>query len=89
MVTAIVMAMLCECMISEMSDEGCFAPANVFAGSFLYAVVDNIDINEETKSGEGKTHVLGSVIYQAKREMHIYLHLGLLVVIQELEQLKI
>ena len=60
------MMMLCECITSEMSDEGWFAPANIFARSFLYAAVDNIDINEEKKSGEGKTHVLGSVIHQAK-----------------------
>ena len=62
---------------------------DIFARSFLHAAADNIDINEETKSGEGRTHVLGSVIYQAKRTMHLYLHLGLLLVIQELEQLKI
>ena len=52
----------------KMSDEGLFVPENTFAGSFLHAVANNIDINEETKSGEGKTHVLGSVIYHAERE---------------------
>ena len=72
-----------------MSGEGWFVPSNIFAGSFLRAASENIDINEETNSGEGKAHVLGSVIYQAKRTMHLYLHLGLLLVIQEFEQLKI
>ena len=55
-------------IISKMSDEGWFVPSNIFVGSFLHAAADNIDINEETKGGEGTTHVLGSVIYQAKRE---------------------
>ena len=54
-------------IISKMS-EWLFVPANIFAGSFLHAAADNIDINEEIKSGEGTTHVLGSVICQAKSE---------------------
>ena len=55
-------------IISKMPDEGWFVPSNIFAGSFVHAVAANIDINEEIKSGEGTTHVLGSVIYQAKRD---------------------
>ena len=51
-----------------MSCEGWFVPSNIFAGSFLHAAADNIDINEEAKSGERTTHVLGSVMYQAKRD---------------------
>ena len=52
-----------------MSDEtSWFVPSNIFAGSFLPAAADNIDIKEETQSGEGTAHVLGSVIYQAKRD---------------------
>ena len=55
-------------IILKMSDEGWFVPSNIFAGSFLHAAADNTYDNEETKSGEGTTHVLGSVIYQAKRD---------------------
>ena len=43
-------------------------PSNVFVGLSLHAAADNIDINEETKSGEGTALILGSVIYQAKRD---------------------
>ena len=52
-------------IISKISDERWFVHLNIFAGSFLHAVADNTDINEETKRGEGTAHVLGSVIYQA------------------------
>ena len=76
-------------IISEMSDEEWFVRSNISAGSFLHVAADNIDINEETKSGEGTTHVLGSVIIKRKEPMHLYLHLRLLLAIQELEQLKI
>ena len=33
--------------------------------------MDNIDINEETRSGKGTTFVLGSVIYQEQRTVHL------------------
>ena len=41
-----------------------FLPTNIIPGKFSHAAMDNIDINEETRSGKGTTHVLGSLIYQ-------------------------
>ena len=46
--------------------EGSFLPSNINWATFSHAAIDNIDINEETKSGKGTTHVLGSIIYQEK-----------------------
>ena len=36
-------------VMSKMYDEGWFVPSNIFAGSFLHAAADNIDIDEEKK----------------------------------------
>ena len=40
-------------IMSEMYDQGWFVPSNIFAGSFLHAAADNIDITEETKKWKG------------------------------------
>lgn len=52
-------------VMSKATDEGGhFLPSNIYPGTFSHAAMDNIDINEETRSGKGTTHVLGSLIYQ-------------------------
>ena len=43
-----------------------FLPMNVVPGNFAHAAMDNIDINEETRSGSGTTHLLGSLIFQER-----------------------
>ena len=46
---------------------GVYIPTNMVAGGpFIHSAMDNIDINEETRSGEGTTHVLGGLLYQEK-----------------------
>ena len=48
---------------------GVYIPTNmVTGGPFIHSAMDNIDINEETRSGEGTTHVLGGLLYQEKSE---------------------
>lgn len=48
---------------------GVYIPTNIIAGgAFVHAAMDNIDINEEKRSGEGTTHVLGSLLYQEKSD---------------------
>ena len=52
---------------SEMCDSGdAYLPSNIRPGIFSHAAMDNIDINEDTRSGQGTTHVLGSLIYQGR-----------------------
>ena len=41
-----------------------FLPSNINRATFSHTAIDNIDTNEETRSGKGTTHVLGSTIYQ-------------------------
>ena len=51
----------------EMCDSGdAYVPSNIRPGAFSYVAMDNIYINEDTRSGQGKTHVLGSLIYQGR-----------------------
>ena len=54
------------CSMSTQGDG--YLPSNIFPGVFSHAAMDNIDINEETRSGQGTTHVLGSLIYQESME---------------------
>ena len=49
------------------SGDACL-PSNIRPGVFSHAAMDNIDINEDTRSGKETTHVLGSLIYQGKFE---------------------
>ena len=52
-------------VLSSIAQEGGgFIPSNISRGTFTHAAMDNIDINEETRSGQGTTHVLGSLLYQ-------------------------
>ena len=47
-----------------MCDSGdAYLPSNIYPGIFSHAAMDNIDINEDTRSGQGTTHVLDSLIY--------------------------
>ena len=49
---------------------GVYIPSNIIpSGSFVHAAMDNIDINEETRSGEGTMHVLGGLLFQEKSEV--------------------
>ena len=49
---------------------GVYIPSNIIpGGSFVHAAMDNIDINEETRSGEGTMHVLGGLLFQEKSEV--------------------
>ena len=51
----------------EMCDSGdAYLPSNISPGIFSHAAIDNIDINEGTRSGQGTTHMLGSLIYQGR-----------------------
>ena len=44
---------------------GVFIPSNIIPdASFVHATMGNIDINEETRSGEGTMHVLGGLLFQ-------------------------
>ena len=44
----------------EMCDSGdAYLPSNIRPGVFSHAAMDNININEDTRSGQGTTHVLG------------------------------
>lgn len=43
-----------------------YLPSNIRPGVFFHAAMDNIDINEDTRSGQGLTHVSGSLIYQGR-----------------------
>ena len=56
-------------VMSSVSENVAFLPTNIFPGSFAHAAMDNIDINEETRSGAGTTHVLGSFLYQEKSDV--------------------
>ena len=58
-------------VISDLAEGETYLPTNISPGTFSQAAVDNIDINEETRSGTGTTHVLGSVIYQEQRNTYI------------------
>ena len=52
-------------LMADLAEDGeNYLPTNVSLGSFSHAAMNNIDINEKTRSGKGITHVLGSVIYQ-------------------------
>lgn len=46
-----------------------YLPSNIIPGVFSHAVMDNI--NEDNRSGQGTTHVLGSLIYQDIRRKSI------------------
>ena len=49
---------------------GVYIPSNIIpGGSFVQAAMDNIDTNEETRSGEGTMHVLGGLLFQEKSEV--------------------
>ena len=55
-------------LMADLAEDGeNYLPTNVSPGLFSHAAMDNIDINEETRSGKGTTHVLGSVIYQEQQ----------------------
>ena len=59
-------------VISSLAEEGdAFLPTNISPGFFSHCAADNIDINEETRSGKGTTHVLGSVLYQEQENVDI------------------
>ena len=58
-------------VISNLAEGETYLPKNISPGTFSQAAVDNIDINEETKSEKGTTHVLGSVKYQEQRNTDI------------------
>ena len=58
-------------VISNLAEGKTYLPTNISPGTFSQAAVDNIDINEETRSGKGTTHVLGSVIHQEQRNTDI------------------
>ena len=55
-------------VVSSLSQGDTFVPSNINSGTFLHAAMDNIDINEDTRSDTGTTHVLGSLLYQDKEE---------------------
>ena len=47
-----------------MCDSGdAYLPFNIYPAIFSHAAMDNIYINEDTRSGQGTTHVLDSLIY--------------------------
>ena len=48
-----------------------YLPTNISSGLLSHAAMDNIDINEEPRSGKSTTHVLGSVIYQEQRTIDL------------------
>ena len=55
-------------LIADFAEDGeNYLPTNVFPGLFSHAAMNNIDMNEETRSGKGTTHVFGSVIYQEQQ----------------------
>ena len=50
--------------LASRQTEGSFLPSNINRATFSHTAIDNIDINEETRSGKGTTHVIGNIIYQ-------------------------
>ena len=48
-----------------------YLPTNISPGLLSHAAMDNIDINEETRSGKGTTYVLGSVTDQEQRAIDL------------------
>ena len=58
-------------VISNLAEGETYLPTNISPDTSSQAAVDNIDINEETRSRKGTTHVLGSVIYQEQRNTDI------------------
>ena len=52
---------------------GVYIPSNIIpGGSFVHAAVDIIDINEETRIGEGTMHVLGGVPREIRSDWNIW-----------------
>ena len=46
-------------VMSQITGQGdSFLPSNITPGNFVHAAMDNIDINEDARSGQGTTHVL-------------------------------
>ena len=59
-------------LMADLAENGeNYLPINISSGLLSHAAMDNIDINEETRSGKGTTHVLGSVIYQGQRTIDL------------------
>ena len=51
----------------EMCDSGdAYLPSNIRPGVFSHVAMHNIDVNEDTRSGQGTTHVLESLICQGR-----------------------
>ena len=46
------------------ASRGVYISSNIIPGGFfVHAAMDNIDINEETRSGEGTMHALGGLLF--------------------------
>ena len=59
-------------LIADLAGDGeNYLPRNISPGLFSHAAMDNIDINEETRSGKGTTLVLGFIIYQEQRTIDL------------------
>ena len=56
---------------SDLAEGETYLPTNISPGTFSQVAVDNVDINEETRSGKRTMHVLGIVIYQEQRNTDI------------------
>ena len=55
-------------VMSQICEEGeAYLPSNIFPGILSHAVMDSFDINKNTRSWRGTTHVLGSLIFQNGR----------------------
>ena len=53
-------------VISNLAEGETYLPTNISPGTFSHAAVDNIDINEKTRSGKGATHVLCLIVSYIK-----------------------
>ena len=58
--------------MADLAEDGeNYLPTNISPGLLSHTAMDNIYINEETRSGKGTTYVLGSVIYQEQRTIDL------------------